>query len=168
MWRWIIYGLGGIAVMGLALWALLVVSMRTKFHPVLDGVRRVNRAFMNPRALKAAGRADATYSVIRHQGRTSGHEYETPVGVVSTEYGYVIGLPYGASADWVRNVLTAGSAVIVDQGASHDVASPDVVGAPEVVRYFSFRERLVFRLYGVEEFLILRLDESRARATHSG
>ncbi|MGD2102865.1 MAG: nitroreductase family deazaflavin-dependent oxidoreductase [Acidimicrobiia bacterium] len=168
MWRWIIYGLGGIVVMGLALWALLVVSMRTKFSPVLDGVRRMNRTFMNPRALKAAGRAGATYSVIRHRGRTSSREYETPVGVVATDDGFVIGLPYGPTADWVKNTLAAGSAIVVDGGAPHVVTDPEVVHAPEVDRYFSARERLVFRLYGVREFLVMRLEESPARVTGAG
>lgn len=160
MGSWILMGVGGVVLVGLTLWLLLIVSMRTKFRPVLDSVRRLNRAFSNPRAMKAAGKPGATYSVIRHEGRISGRSYQTPVGVVATDDGFVIALPYGPDADWVENVLKAGTATILDQGNTFRVGSPRVVHAPDVDRYFSFREKAVHRLYGVAEFLVLHLVES--------
>ena len=46
----------------------------------------------------------------------SGRQYETPVGPFAVGDDFVIGLPYGPGADWVRNVLANGSATLVHQG----------------------------------------------------
>ena len=80
----------GIAVLVVALVAFLVlflVSMRMKFRPAQDAVRRINRVTWNPRTMRTAGQPGAFASVIRHVGRTSGRQYETPVGAVETEDG---------------------------------------------------------------------------------
>jgi hypothetical protein len=106
MWRWM--PLAGLGVVGLVLWGALVISLRTKFHPVLDRVRRLNRALWNPLSMKSAGSVDADASIVRHVGRQSGGGYETPVGVVITEDGLVIGLPYGTKPDWVKNCSPPG------------------------------------------------------------
>lgn len=107
MWRALALGVGGLALIGLGLWVGLVVSMRTKFHPVLD-VRSMNRAVANPRQMVTAGQPAAYASVVHHVGRTTGTHRRTPVVAVPTDDGFAVALPYGPSADWVLNVLAAG------------------------------------------------------------
>ena len=68
------------------------------------GVRRFNRSVGNPRTMATAGQPRAYASVIQHQGRTSGSTYDTPIVPFTTSDGFVIPLPYGARADWVKNV----------------------------------------------------------------
>lgn len=75
---------------------------------VLNAVRRVNRAIFNPLQMKSAGTPGAYASVIRHHGRTSGRPYETPVGAVTTDDGFVIVLVYGSNTDWLKNCSPAG------------------------------------------------------------
>jgi deazaflavin-dependent oxidoreductase (nitroreductase family) len=148
---------GGVLVLGiLAVLAVFVVGLRTKYPPVVDRVRRFARDVGNPQMVKAAGRPGATASIIRHTGRTSGTAYETPVTAVATAEGFVIALPYGPNTDWLKNVLAQGSAVLVHEGSIHRVDRPQVVSSAAAASDFSARERLGLRLFGVDECLRLR------------
>ena len=97
------------------------VGMRTKWPPVRDFQRRVNRRVFNPRQMRTAGRPGAYAGIIRHVGRRSGRAYETPVVPLPADDGFVILLPYGDRPDWVRNVLAAGTATIVLEGEEYTV-----------------------------------------------
>ena len=156
MWSWIALGVGGLLLSVVTLWVLLLVSLRTKFSPVLTAIRRLNRVVWNPRAMKAAGRPGAYASVIRHTGRITGTQYETPVGAVRTEDGFVIALPYGTSSDWLKNLLAARSAVIVDEGETFRVDAPELVSVTSANRHFSPKEQRIHRLYGVDLCLSVR------------
>jgi deazaflavin-dependent oxidoreductase (nitroreductase family) len=103
--------------------------------------------------MKSAGAAGSSASVVRHRGRTTGHPYETPVQAVPTEDGYVVALPYGTQADWLKNVLAAGSATVVTGGQTHQVEHPEVVPMAEVVGYFSPGDQRTHRIFGVDECL---------------
>ena len=72
--------LGALLVAVAAIGAVFAIGMRTKYPPVTTAVRRMNRKVMNPRAMKTAGTPGAYAGVIRHVGRRSGTEYETPIG----------------------------------------------------------------------------------------
>jgi deazaflavin-dependent oxidoreductase (nitroreductase family) len=139
---------------------LFLVSMRMKFRPAQDAVRRINRVTWNPRSMKTAGRPGAYASVIRHVGRTSGTPYETPVGAVETEDGFVIALPYGTSPDWLKNVLAEGSAIIVNEGNTYGVDHPELVSAAVGNPYFPASDQRTHRLFGIDDFLLLRQAES--------
>lgn len=143
-----------VAVGGL-LWIAFTVSFRTRFRPVQNAVRQLNRRVLNPRQLRTAGRPGAWASVVHHVGRRSGAAYRTPVVIVPTDDSVVIALPYGPTADWVRNVLAAGSAAIEHQAQTIHVDRPEVVGAADADVVFSTREQRTHRLYGVTEFLLL-------------
>lgn len=161
MWRWIAIPGAGIGVVALSLWLFLLVSMRTGYAPALSVIRRLNRRLMNRRAMQTAGEPGAYASVIRHVGRNTGNVYETPVGVVDTDEGLLISLPYGTTPDWLKNVLAAGSAEMVHEGNAFSVADPELVPAASVARHHSSWNRLVQRLYGVD--LVLRLQKVEAR-----
>jgi deazaflavin-dependent oxidoreductase (nitroreductase family) len=143
----------GVVVVSLA---VLVAGMRWKLPPVLNAVRRMNRAVTNPRVMRSAGAAGNQTSVIRHAGRTSGQVYETPVDVIATADGLLIALPYGTRADWVRNVLAAGRATIVRQGESIDVGVPIIAATTDVAGQIPARTLRTLRLFGVTECLHLQ------------
>jgi deazaflavin-dependent oxidoreductase (nitroreductase family) len=144
---------GGLAVAVMIIGIVFLGGMRMKCPPVLTAVRRFNRAVGNPRAMKTAGAPGAYASVIRHVGRTSGRDYETPVGAFAVDDGFVIALPYGQSADWVKNVLASNSAVIVDEGGTYRVGEPEIVDTAEVVQHLPSGEQRMLRLFGVGESL---------------
>lgn len=80
------------------------------------------------------------FGVIIHRGRRSGCIYETPVNVFRRNDGYVIALTYGAGADWVRNVRTAGVGDLITQGhrmrvvVSHIEHDEQLLLVPPIVR----------------------------------
>jgi hypothetical protein len=139
-----------------ALAGAFIVGMRTKNPSVLGVVRRMNRSFWNPRAMETAGTPGAYASIVRHAGRVSGTEYETPVGAVASDDGFVIALPYGAHADWLQNVLVGGGAVIVDEGEIHEVDRPEIIEIGEVASHFSVGDLRAQRVFGVDQALRVR------------
>jgi deazaflavin-dependent oxidoreductase (nitroreductase family) len=156
MWGWIGLGVAGVLVVGAGLWVALVVSMRTKYRPALDAIRRMNRRFTNPRVLRTAGQVGVSASVVHHVGRSTGTPYATPIAVLDTDDGFVVALPYGTSPDWLKNVRAAGSAVIHREGQSYPVTDPQVVLAADVDRHLSGKDRRVNRIYGIDQFLVMR------------
>lgn len=152
---------GGLFLAFAALSVIFFVGMRLKYAPVTTAVRRFNRAVTNPRAMKTAGEPGAMASAIRHVGRTSGTPYETPIGPVETDDGFVVPLPYGLSPDWLKNVLAAGSAVIVHEGAVYAVIDPEIIPASDAFPYVPLAEQRALRAFAVDQFLRVRWENPR-------
>jgi deazaflavin-dependent oxidoreductase (nitroreductase family) len=148
--------LGGLFLMLMVIGVVFLLGMRTKYPPVINAVRRVNRAVLNPRQMGSAGTPGAYASVIRHSGRTTGKPYETPVGAVPTDDGFVIALVYGTQSDWLKNVLAAGSATIVDEGHTYRVDQPEVAAIETVAAQFPPSDQRSLRLFGVDQALRVR------------
>jgi deazaflavin-dependent oxidoreductase (nitroreductase family) len=134
---------------------VFVMGMRTKSPAVVNGVRRLGRT-MRPLAIKSAGGPGATTSVVHHVGRTSGRSYSTPIGAVPTDDGFVIALPYGLSADWMKNLLATGSATITHDGSTYDVDRPEVVPLSTVEHHFSQGDQRAHRVFGVDQCIRVR------------
>lgn len=135
---------------------VLVVAMRRKDPRVLGAVRRFNRDVTNPQRLRTAGAPGSDTSVLRHVGRRSGRVFETPLGLVPTEEGFVVALPYGPEVDWVRNLQAAGSATVLHEGREIAVTDPRLVPVAEAAASFPGTAGRVLRTFGVTECLALR------------
>jgi deazaflavin-dependent oxidoreductase (nitroreductase family) len=142
-----------------------MLGMRYKWPFVLDGVRRMNRRFLNPRQMRTAGEPGAYAGIIHHVGRHSGSEYQTPVGIEPFEDGYVIVLPYGTRADWVKNVIAAGTATITVDGATRTVGQPEIVATSDVLRALRESDQRSERIFAVNQ--CLRLHAVRQPAARS-
>jgi deazaflavin-dependent oxidoreductase (nitroreductase family) len=118
---------------------------------------RFNRQVLN-HLTRPLARQLPGFGVIIHHGRRSGRIYETPVNVFRSGDGYVVALTYGASADWVRNVLTAGVCDLVTRGSrmpvvvSHIQHDEQRLAVPAAVRP-------ILRLIRVADFLHLSLPQ---------
>jgi hypothetical protein len=66
---------------------------------------RMNKHVANPLEIRRGVRP-----VLTHVGRTSGRTYRTPLDAHPLPNGYVFIPMYGPRTDWVKNVLTAGTA----------------------------------------------------------
>jgi deazaflavin-dependent oxidoreductase (nitroreductase family) len=149
--------LAGALFVGLVAIALVfLLGMRAKSPLVLNPLIRLQRAILNPRQMRSAGTPGAYASVIRHRGRISGRPYETPVGAVAADDGFVIALPYGSRANWVQNVLASGSATIVHEGQTHQVDQPEVVPMRAVEVRFTAGDQRSFRWLAVDRALRIR------------
>jgi deazaflavin-dependent oxidoreductase (nitroreductase family) len=152
----------GVSIVGLVLIALaFLLGMRTKSPLVLKPLIRLQRAVINPRQMRSAGTPGAYAAVIRHRGRVSGQSYETPVGVVAEDNGYLIALVYGPRTNWLQNVLASGSASIVHDGQTVRVDRPELVPMQDVAAQFTSSDQQGFRLLGVHRALRVRIAEPR-------
>ena len=145
----------GLGLAVVATGVVFVTGMRAKSPPVVNTVRKLGRT-TRPLLIRSAGAPGASAAVVRHVGRSSGRQYETPVVAVPTDDGYVVALPYGPVADWTRNVLAGGPAAIVHEGVVHDVAEPTVVPLADVGDLFSPADQRAHRIFGVVDALRVR------------
>jgi deazaflavin-dependent oxidoreductase (nitroreductase family) len=137
--------------------ALLTAFFRLQaLKPVTDRTRALNKRIGNPAMMRLAGRRYFFAGVIRHTGRRSGREYATPIWAVPTTEGVVISLPFGESADWLKNLLAAGRATIETRGEIWEVAEPEVLDRETAWPSLPRRARLLFGLAGIERHLKLR------------
>ena len=156
MWSWIARSVGVLVGALVAVGIVFMIGMRTKYPPVLKAVRQMNRSFWNPRAMRTAGQPGAVASVIQHRGRTSGTPYETPIGPYATDDGFVVALPYGTTPDWLKNVMAAGSAVLIHEGDTIPVGNLEVVSSDIAFAYIPQSEQRSLRAFDVDQFLRVR------------
>jgi deazaflavin-dependent oxidoreductase (nitroreductase family) len=148
-----------LAVLVLALSAiaiLYVLGIRSQSATVRNAARRFHHGVGNPLQLRSAGTPGSYASVIRHQGRTTGRTYQTPVWAVPTEDGFVIAIVYGSGTDWLKNVLASGAAAILHAGATYPVDQPEIVPMERARAYFPATLQRTHRLVGVEGCLRVR------------
>ena len=158
----------GVVVLGLAALAIaFVMGWRMKSGLLLGPIIWMSKKVMNPMQMRTAGTPGAYASIIRHRGRISGAEYATPVGVIADGEAFLIALPYGSRAQWLRNVLAAGSATLVHEGTTYQVDRPELIALPTVADRFSASDQGLFRWLRVEDCLRLQnaeREEATARA----
>jgi len=126
-----------------------------------NAVRAFTKHVLNPVMMRLAGRKHWYASVIRHVGRRSGREYATPVVADRVEDGFIVPLPYGTGVDWLRNVLTAGSATVRSSGTTYVVTDPEVIDAATAFTQVSTAHARVWRRFGVEHYLKLKTSVTR-------
>lgn len=146
---------GGIVGTIVLVFGVFVWGVRTKSPTTLRVARVLQRDFVNPQTLRRAGLEGAPWAVIRHTGRRTGRTYETPIGATAESGGFVVMLPYGTGAQWVRNVRASGAAVLTVDGREHHVVAPEVV--PIELIALSAADRTSARIFGVRHALRLRL-----------
>jgi deazaflavin-dependent oxidoreductase (nitroreductase family) len=122
--------------------------------PFPRALARFNRKVTNP-ILSRFARRIAPFGMLRHTGRTSGAEYETPIMIFRRGSIGVIALTYGPGADWVRNVLAAGECEVIVKQRSTRFIAPEIVRTPEVREFIPWLVRLALRLLRADEFLRL-------------
>jgi len=153
----------GAVVLGLAALAIaFVVGWRKKSGLVLGPIVWMSKRVMNPMQMRSAGTPGAYASIVRHRGRVSGAEYETPVGVVADGDAFLVALPYGSRTQWLRNVLAAGSATLVHEGNTYHVDRPELIAMATVADRFPASDQGMFRWLRVEDCLRLRNTERDA------
>jgi deazaflavin-dependent oxidoreductase (nitroreductase family) len=147
--------LGSIIVVVAVLGAVFIIGMRRKSPIVLGAVIWLSKAYFNKSQMRTAGTPGAYAAIIRHRGRVSGTAYETPVGAVATDDGFVIILPYGRTS-WARNVLASGTATLVHEGHTYDVHSPEIVPLSTIAPALSSSDQRMARVFRVTDALRLR------------
>lgn len=145
-----------LATVATAVIAAALAAIRWQIEPALTWVRKLNRVLTNRGALRAAGTGSSGTAVVVHIGRRSGRTFRTPVHLDRVGDSFVIALAYGANADWVRNVLANGGAVVQLGGRSYLTTNPAVLPSDQVIAQLPPRQQRAITMFGVPK--CLRLD----------
>ena len=103
--------------------------------------------------LTRAGRGP--FAVVRHVGRTSGKQYETPLLLARLGGDFVAELTYGPDVDWYRNVRAAGRCQVVTGGVTYEIDRIERLPAADGLRAFGNPAALVLRLLRRRDFRVL-------------
>lgn len=105
------------------------------------------------------------WAVIHTTGRKSGKRYATPIAVEPLGDAFIVGLPYGESVDWCRNVMAAGRATITWHGKDHPVTAPEIIDRRPRLSRVAVRRRGVraARVHGSAERPRHRVDRGAVR-----
>lgn len=114
-----------------------------------------NRQVTNRAFSPLAGRVPP-FAIVEHVGRRSGRRYRTVLWAFPRHRDMVVILTYGPSADWVRNVVAAGSCRVKWVGRWRRLTAPEVVEGPAASRLMPRVLRVPLRLAGVQSVLHLR------------
>ena len=139
---------------------LIVVLWRAKSPLILRPLIWLGKHGFNRVQMRTAGSPGAYAGIVRHRGRVSGRAYETPVGIIATEDGFLVTLPYGTQASWLRNVLAAGEAEFVTEGATYRVDQPELVPMRDVASRFSAADQRLTRVLAIDDCLRVRRVEA--------
>ena len=96
------------------------------------------------------------YVLLRHRGRRSGRAYTTPVVGMRVPGGFAIPMAFGEGADWYRNIVASGSAIIRQNGTEHQLDNPAAIDPDSAASPFPGWQRPVFRALGIRRFLFLK------------
>lgn len=112
---------------------------------------------VNPLVLRVAGRRwMPVVGVLHHRGRRTGRLYATPLGMRPLGDCMVIPRTFGDGAAWYRNLLAAKAADISYGGRTATFDAPSIGDLSSISSAFPRYERLLFRLLGIDDFLIVR------------
>jgi deazaflavin-dependent oxidoreductase (nitroreductase family) len=120
--------------------------------PLPGWLARFNRRVANP-AIRPVARSLPGFGVVVHRGRRSGRTYRTPVNAFPTRDGFLIALTYGAEVDWAKNVLAAGSCVLIHRGKPVPLVRPVLVRGGVDVSAVPAPIRSALRLIGVTDYV---------------
>jgi hypothetical protein len=88
-------------------------------------------------------------------GRRSGKVFETPVVLARVPEGFIAELTYGDQVNWYRNIVAAGTCVVVHQGRDHEVVSIEKCEKEEGLAAFPPARRAILRVTGRRDFRLL-------------
>ncbi|MCC6313098.1 MAG: hypothetical protein IT337_03730 [Thermomicrobiales bacterium] len=154
--------LGG-AVVAAAVAAGVVAFVNAQFYPDrwertrFAALVQVEKNLANPLALRIARSGASFPLVVEHVGRRSGRRYETPVAGAAIPGGFLIPVLQPGRIDWIRNVRTAGGAVVIQGGRRIPVAQPRLVPAAAALPLLDERWRQLWSRLGIAEFLRLEV-----------
>ena len=141
--------------------AVIVSIALNNRERILGKVRIFNKRYLNPRALKIAGRLNSPYATLRHVGRRSGSMYTTPLVADFAQNwdGFIIPLPYGVNTDWCRNVMAAGRCTITKDQVVYNIIEPTIVDAAVAFPELPALLRGTLWAFGVKKFLKVRIEK---------
>ncbi len=121
--------------------------------PLPKALARFNVRATN-RVLRPFVRRLPGFALVRHVGRRTGIERETPLLLFRRGDRVVIAMTYGPDTEWARNILAAGGAVAITRRGRVRLSEPRLVHDPSR-RLVPWPVRLPLRLLRAADFLVV-------------
>jgi deazaflavin-dependent oxidoreductase (nitroreductase family) len=126
----------------------MTVKARARFLSVLKHT-------LNRLTARAARSGRGPFSLVRHVGRRSGRQYETPLILAQVPSGFVTELTYGTDVDWFKNVVASGGCVVVHHGREYVVRAVLPCSPEQGLAAFPPVRRAILRALRRHEFRLL-------------
>ena len=120
---------------------------------MISPLRPFTTRIINPITRRFAGHVPG-FAILSYVGRRSGKRYRTPINVFHRDGRYVFALTYGREAQWVKNVLAAGTCEIEERGRKTRLADPELIVDP-AGRLMPQPVRTFLRIQGVTDYLLM-------------
>lgn len=124
--------------------------------PLSKRIARSNRRFVNPIALRFAGKI-APFAIVEHRGRISGVVYRTPTAVFRAGEQFLLAPTYGEKTDWLQNIRAEDGCFIMYRGKRLRLVNPDVFRGDPNDQPFPWIVRRILRTVHVRDFVRLSL-----------
>lgn len=124
---------------------------------ILYGWRVLLKHTLNPLTRRLARTSFGPFAIVRHIGRRSGKQYETPIVVSPVKDGFVIELTYGYGVDWHKNVLAAGGCTLVWHGKEYAIDKIEPLDTETGRAAFPPPQRWILRLLARHDFEKMKL-----------
>jgi len=118
-----------------------------------EGLARFNRSVTN-RITRPAARRLGGFGVLRHTGRRSGNEYETPLNVWRHGSEMVVALTYGSDVDWLKNAREAEASILVMGGKEVRVGRPRSIAEGEGLDRVPKTVGRILGVLDIDEFVV--------------
>ena len=128
--------------------------------PIPRAIAVFNRDWTN-RVVRTFAGTVPPFGMILHHGRRTGRPYETPVMIFRAADGFVAALTYGASSEWVRNVLAAGGCEAIVRGKHLRLTDPRRIRGDEGMALMPAVLRPALGLLAVRDFLRFEAEPAR-------
>ena len=134
--------------------------MRLK-QQLRNGLLIVLKYTLNPLTRRLARSSFGPFTIVRHVGRRSGKQYETPIIVSPVKDGFVIELTYGYDVDWHKNVLAAGGCTLIWHGKQYVIDKIEPLDAETGRATFPPPQRQILRILGRKHFEKMKFQQMR-------
>jgi deazaflavin-dependent oxidoreductase (nitroreductase family) len=114
---------------------------------------------LNPLTRRIAYSSFGPFAIIRHVGRRSGKQYETPIILGPVEDGFVFELTYGPDVDWYKNVMAAGGCTVLWHGKDYVIDKIEPLDAKSGRSAFPLLAQFILRAIQKRDFFKMRVSQ---------
>lgn len=103
------------------------------------------KRYFNPLTRRIARTSHGPFAIVRHIGRRSGRQYETPIIVQPATDGFIFELTYGPEVDWYKNMQASGGCTLIWHGRDYVIRKIEPLDTAIGRRAFPLPARLFLR-----------------------